>query len=180
MAAGTGEGRPGHAVDERAFTALNGEAAATADALLAGLTELGSIAAAAGAAGVLAASGRRRAAVGGLGAAAAMWVVGQALKRATDRPRPCDQPGRARLLIERPDSSSWPSSHPGVLLAFLTVAGRELGLRRPARRRLAALAGVVALSRVAVGVHWPSDVAGGLLLGRAVGDVWSAARWPPG
>jgi undecaprenyl-diphosphatase len=31
---------------------------------------------------------------------------------------------------------------------------------------------MVAFSRVYVGVHYPTDVIGGLLLGRAVGDLW--------
>jgi membrane-associated phospholipid phosphatase len=40
------------------------------------------------------------------------------------------------------------------------------------------LAGAVAMSRVALGVHFPSDVIGGLLLGRAVADAWTSFASP--
>jgi undecaprenyl-diphosphatase len=60
-----------------------------------------------------------------------------------------------------------------VLLAFVGAVGREAGLAAPARAGLAALAGAVGLSRVVVGVHYPGDVAGGLLLGHAVAEAVS-------
>ena len=77
--------------------------------------------------------------------------------------------------MHKPNGTSWPSSHPAVLLAFLTVAARNLDLSAPVRLVLAGLAGIVGLSRVYLGVHYPADVAGGLLLGRGMADLWSAA-----
>jgi membrane-associated phospholipid phosphatase len=65
-----------------------------------------------------------------------------------------------------------------VLTAFLTVASRNLELRKAARLGLGAVAGLVACSRVYLGVHYPADVAGGLLLGRAFGDGWSRTISP--
>ncbi|MGH2738414.1 MAG: phosphatase PAP2 family protein [Actinomycetota bacterium] len=35
------------------------------------------------------------------------------------------------------------------------------------------MAGAVGASRVSLGVHYPADVMGGLLLGRAVAEAWS-------
>jgi undecaprenyl-diphosphatase len=159
--------------DRRLFDLLNQDRGPVADALFGGVTELGSIMASAGAAGVLVLFGRRRAAVDAIGAASAMWLLGQGLKKVVRRARPYDA-GGSRRLIGKPNGTSWPSSHPAVLLAFVTVAGRRLGLASGARSALAALATTVGVSRVHVGVHYPSDVVGGILLGRAVADAWSA------
>ncbi len=167
-------GGPGRRVDGKAFRALNRDGGSKTDRLLTGITELGSIWASAGAAAVLSASGNRRAAARGLAAASVTWLAAQGLKRLFLRPRPYqDDPDGARLLIGPPRASSWPSSHPAVLLTFITVAGRELGIGRRGRAALAALATAVGVSRTYVGVHYPADVAGGLLLGRAVAAAWS-------
>jgi undecaprenyl-diphosphatase len=72
------------------------------------------------------------------------------------------------LLIGAPVASSWPSSHPMVLVAGSIVAARTLGLPRAPRVLLCGLAVAVGVSRSALGVHYPSDVIGGLLLGGAV------------
>ena len=80
------------------------------------------------------------------------------------------------MLIARPNGMSWPSSHPAMLTTFTRVAARELGLRPSSRAALSALDVTVAASRVYVGVHYPSDVASGLLLGRAVARLWPRGR----
>lgn len=164
----TSSGR-GRELDVAAFRALNRDRGPSADALLHGVTELGSIWASAGAAAVLAVGGRRRAAARGLAAAGVAWLVGQGLKRVFERPRPylADREG-TRLMIGEPRASSWPSSHPAVLVAFTTVAARELDVGGAGRGALDALALVVGASRCYVGVHYPADVVGGLLIGRGV------------
>ena len=92
--------------------------------------------------------GRRRAALLGAGAAGSMWLVGQGMKKLYDRMRPYDRlPDVVRLLIGRPPGTSWPSSHPAVILAFLTVAGEELGLSRAERAAVGSIAGLVARGR---------------------------------
>lgn len=149
------------------------------DILFMGVTELGSLWASGAAAAAIAANGHRREAADALGAAVTTWVAGQALKRLFRRLRPYEVEGyRHRLLIARPAGASWPSSHPAVLLTFVTVAARDLRLGSAERIALATLAGVVGVSRVYLGVHYPADVAGGLLLGRAVADVWSSSVSP--
>jgi undecaprenyl-diphosphatase len=167
----------GEELDAEAFRLANAERGRLADALFGGVTELGSIWASAGAAAVLAGAGRRRAAARGLLAASITWAAGQGLKRAFRRERPylADVEG-TRLLIARPRGTSWPSSHPAVLLAFVTAATSDLRPSRSVRSALGALAGVVAASRIYLGVHYPGDVAGGLLLGRAIGHFVSDGR----
>lgn len=166
----TSEGRE---VDTELFGELNHGHGPGADRFFMSVTELGSLWAAMGAAGALALLGRRRAAASALGAAALAWLAGEGLKRITDRPRPYEADGSGtRLLVGPPRASSWPSSHPAVLGAFATVAGRELGLGAPARSALTGLGLAVAASRVYVGVHYPSDAASGFLLGCAIGRLW--------
>jgi membrane-associated phospholipid phosphatase len=174
VAAATHDGK-GRMIDRRLFLAANQERGPVADGFFKGITELGSIWACVGAAAALTGMGRRRQAADALGAAAVAWSVGQILKRVTLRPRPYRSPEGSRLLIGEPSGTSWPSSHPAVLLAFVTVVGRGLKLSPGARRALAGLAGLVGVSRIYLGVHYPADVVGGLLMGRAVADLWHSS-----
>lgn len=164
--------------DHRLHRAINTARGPVADAVFRTITEWGSLWAAAAASAVLARTGRRREAASALGAASAMWAVGQGLKKFLARPRPYRALERTRLMIAEPSGTSWPSSHPAVLLSLVTVAGRELQGGAGERAGLAALAGLVGVSRIYLGVHYPSDVIGGLLLGRGVADLWSGLVGP--
>jgi membrane-associated phospholipid phosphatase len=165
-------------LDGALFRRVNGIDDPRAAKLFRAVTELGSIWASIGAAVALSAARRRREALDALGAAGFMWLMAQAAKRLVHRPRPYDALSDARVMINRPHGTSWPSSHPAVLLVFVTVACRNLGVPLPARALATALVGVVGLSRVHLGVHYPADVAGGLVLGRATADLWSAVLSP--
>ena len=177
VAALTARGR-GQRMDRRLYRAINRGRGHRTDVAFKAVTELGSIWACAGAASVLARNGRRRAAQDAMGAAGLMWCVGQLLKKAWKRPRPYDALDDVRLLIGRPHGTSWPSSHPAVLLAFVTVASRDLDVPPGGRGVLGGLAGLVGWSRIYLGVHYPADVVGGLLLGRGVADLWSTVCSP--
>ncbi|HEY8017929.1 MAG TPA: phosphatase PAP2 family protein [Actinomycetota bacterium] len=167
----------GRGVDAELFGELNRGHGHEADRLFIGVTELGSIWAAGAAAGILALTGRRRAAANAIAAAGVAWLAGQGLKKVANRPRPyeADADG-TRLLIGPPKATSWPSSHPAVLTAFTRVAARDLALGPVSRTGLAGLDLSVAASRVYVGVHYPSDVVSGLLIGRAIGRLWPGRR----
>jgi len=174
---GAMKGEDGPDVDRELFAVVNRGHGPEADRAFAGITELGSFYASGAAAGVLLATGRRRAALRALGAAGTTWLALQGLKRVVGRPRPFDDdPTGTRLLIARPNGTSWPSSHPAVLTTFTRVASCELGLGRPARTALTGLDLAVATSRVYLGVHYPSDVASGLLIGRAIARLWPRGR----
>jgi membrane-associated phospholipid phosphatase len=173
---GAMKGVEGPAVDRELFELVNRGHGPTADRVFADITELGSFYASGAAAGTLLALGHRRAALSAVSAAGTTWLLLQGVKRIANRPRPADvDPDGTRLLIARPAAASWPSSHPAVLTTFTRVASRELGLGSLVRAGLGGLDVTVAVSRVYLGVHYPSDVASGFLLGRAVARLWPSA-----
>jgi undecaprenyl-diphosphatase len=111
-----------------------------------------------------------------MAAAGATWLAGQGLKKMFLRARPYEaDPEGTRLLIGPPRATSWPSSHPAVLLAFTSVAARELRVGAVARAGLDGLGLAVGASRTHVGVHYPADVVGGVLLGKAVAALFDGA-----
>jgi membrane-associated phospholipid phosphatase len=169
----------GRRTDADLFEVVNRGHGPLLDSGFAAITELGSLYAVGSAAGVLAAAGRPGPAVRAATAAGATWVLGQVVKKVVDRPRPyVADPDGTRAMIAPPMGTSWPSSHPAVLTAFTTVAGREISAGPLARAGLAALGVKVAASRVYLGVHFPSDVASGLLMGRAVAAIWPRGSGP--
>ncbi|TNH30765.1 phosphatase PAP2 family protein [Micromonospora orduensis] len=89
------------------------------------------------------------------------------LKTVVDEDRPCRTVGRAIIAGACPPPGDWsfPSNHAtiaGALAVTTLLLSRRLGL---VALPLAALA---AFSRVFVGVHYPHDVAAGVLLGGLV------------
>jgi undecaprenyl-diphosphatase len=113
---------------------------------------------------------RRRAAAIVLLVVRAMAVVASSgLKLLVDRPRPEDVPALTHVT-----TASFPSGHAlGSAALWVTLALLLRGRFGPAV--LAALAVVapvlVGASRVLLGVHFPSDVVAGLLLGWVVAEV---------
>jgi undecaprenyl-diphosphatase len=88
------------------------------------------------------------------------------------RVRPCHAQAWMQMLpIDLPTDASFPSGHAAGSFAF---AAFVFATHRRAGFALAGLATLVALSRVALGVHYPSDVTAGALLGSALG--WMGAR----
>ncbi|MCD6021973.1 MAG: phosphatase family protein [Actinomycetia bacterium] len=166
----------GREFDENLFAAANAGHGVRTDRFFGGVTELGSLYAAAAAAGALAITGRRRESARALAGAGATWLLLQGVKRVVDRPRPFhSNPEGTRRMIAEPHGTSWPSSHPAVLTTFTRVAARELGIGVIGRVALTGLDASVAASRVSLGVHYPSDVASGFLFGRAVATLWPRA-----
>jgi undecaprenyl-diphosphatase len=91
-------------------------------------------------------------------------VVDVMLKAMFGRPRPYEVLSGLQLIIPPPTSSSFPSTH-----AALGIAGAIAGTRLFPRAgwTLWPLGILVGVSRIYVGVHWPSDVVAGALMGAA-------------
>ena len=98
-------------------------------------------------------------------------LTSMAVKRVVRRPRP-DLPGLAPLA-RTAGRHSFPSSHAASSAAAAVAYGRALPW--PASTALGAAAGAMCLSRLVIGVHYPTDVAAGALLGAlsaGIGRAW--------
>ena len=108
----------------------------------------------------------RAAAAAGTGAAFLASVVFMALKRRFRRRRPCDVASHPLFAVRPPDAFSFPSGHTMNAFAIGTVLALSFPPLAPA---LAFLAASVGLSRVVLGLHYPSDVGVGAMLGTLIG-----------
>jgi membrane-associated phospholipid phosphatase len=95
------------------------------------------------------------------------------IKRLVRRKRP-NHPAVA-VNVGTPSRLSFPSAHATSTTAAAILMGRATGLPLPVL-----LVPPMALSRILLGVHYPSDVAFGIGLGAAVAEIARRAReaWP--
>ncbi|MFS2011976.1 phosphatase PAP2 family protein [Azospirillum sp. CT11-132] len=107
-------------------------------------------------------------------------LVSSALKMMFERPRPDLVPHLAQVV-----TASFPSGHAMLsAVTYLTLGALltrlQLG-RRAKRYVMAAAVGltlVIGISRVYLGVHWPTDVLAGWCMGAAWALLcWAIARW---
>jgi undecaprenyl-diphosphatase len=102
-------------------------------------------------------------------------IVNSVIKPLVGRERPCFTLDHVRLLIPQPHSRSFPSSHAAnisAMAALFTVRYRKYaGL-------YIATALLICISRMTVGVHYPSDVVSGALAGAGftAGILWLFGR----
>jgi membrane-associated phospholipid phosphatase len=114
-----------------------------------------------GVVGALADRRRRRDWLTAAAGVAAAHGASIAVKRVVRRPRPAH--ARVRVLVGTPSRLSFPSAHATSTTAAAVLFGRLLGVRL-----VPVLVPPMALSRLVLGVHYPTDVAAGAALGAAV------------
>ncbi|TMS49122.1 bifunctional phosphatase PAP2/diacylglycerol kinase family protein [Mycobacterium sp. DBP42] len=158
-------------LDREVFEAVAESPSPLLDTVMPGLTRAAdhsklwlAIAAAMGALGTV--SARRGAARGVVSLAVTSLITNQVAKRIWRRPRP----DRTLIPLARrtrrvPTSHSLPSGHSASAAAFAVGVGLESA---SAGLPLALLAGLVGLSRVATGAHYPGDVFAGFGIGAAI------------
>ncbi|MBS0190843.1 MAG: phosphatase PAP2 family protein [Phycisphaerales bacterium] len=95
-------------------------------------------------------------------------AVSDRAKAIWSRPRPYEQNPAIRLQIEKPGNNSYPSGHS----TRAAVWAETLALFAPEKAEaIRARARLIGLDRIILGVHFPSDVAAGYSLGRAVTEA---------
>lgn len=98
-----------------------------------------------------------------------LLVNNELLKRLVARMRPFDAFADLEALVGRPGGDSFPSGHTGAAFAFSWVVFRT----QPKKYGIPALilAALMGISRLYVGVHYPTDVLGGMITGIGIGEV---------
>ena len=114
-----------------------------------------------------------------LGIAAAMRAIGPVLKILVASPRPTIE---AVVVVTEAGGLGFPSGHAmGAALfygAIAVIAPQVVAncfVVRAIQVAAVAMMILIALSRVRLGVHWPTDIAGGLLYGLAIVCLLQAA-----
>jgi len=100
-----------------------------------------------------------------LSVALTFLLVDGVIKPIVHRDRPFEVLPDARLIDSRPLTGSFPSGHAASAVAGALSVGRLLPAASIVWWPLAA---VIAVSRIYVGAHWPSDVLAGLVIGWAM------------
>ena len=132
------------------------------------------------AAGFLALSGKRRSMLLLLASVGGGQLLSTLFKRGFDRPRPDLVPHEALVY-----TASFPSGHAMMAAVTYLTLGAMLARVQPSRvlkvyvLALATIVTVaVGVSRVYLGVHWPTDVLAGWTAGAAWALLcWTAAGW---
>lgn len=94
------------------------------------------------------------------------WSVSEHwMKPMFDRSRPFEVDASIVVIDAKPQTRAFPSGHAAMAVAGAIAGSRMLPWSAWIWYPLAV---IVATSRVYIGVHWPSDVVGGMLLGALI------------
>jgi undecaprenyl-diphosphatase len=172
------------AVDQAGYDAVAGTATPRLDRLLVSVSTAANysrlwLVTAAAMAACGGGRGRRAACQGVLAIALTSAVTNLVLKPLAGRQRPVrsdGRPGADSRRVRRPASRSFPSGHAASAFAFASAVGQAAPAARVPVHLAAA---IVAYSRVHTGVHYPSDVAVGAIMGELCGRAVRALATHP-
>jgi membrane-associated phospholipid phosphatase len=119
----------------------------------------------------LAASGGRQTALRMLLAVGTVYGAAELLGLGWRRERPFQSDGDVEGLLEHGAGRSFPSRHVASGLAMAVIGAVD---HPRIGQAMAGLAWLLGVSRVAAGLHYPSDVLAGAVLGMLVGRWWRA------
>ena len=100
------------------------------------------------------------------------------IKNLVARTRPFDVNTAVQLLVAKPQDYSFPSGHTAA--SFASVTALYLAGEKKMWKRLLVLAVLIALSRLYLYVHYPTDIIGGVIFGSLSGylgyRLWNGYR----
>lgn len=104
----------------------------------------------------------------GLFAPLAVWIIGHVIKRICRRKRPFQFHQDFSALVKSPIDDSFPSLHAGSTFAFFAALAIY---RHPWAALIALWALLTSFSRIYLGVHYLTDIVGGVILGFTCGSL---------
>ncbi len=116
----------------------------------------------------LALGGKRSSAARMLAAVAMVYLASEALGALWPRQRPFARHSEVEALVPHAGARSFPSRHVASGLAMAAIGG---GAHPRLGVAMAMVAWLLGVSRIAAGLHYPSDVLAGAALGGAIGRL---------
>lgn len=168
----------GQQVDAWAFVFFNqrGRRHRWMDWVMVGLTQLGSGWPAIGIAVLLHLIGYTRFAIQLILGTLTLWILVETIKAIVDRTRPFNKLENVRIVGWKARGRSFPSGHTSQVFFVASLFVHQFGIGFWPAILFYAVAFLVALTRMYIGVHYPRDVIAGAILGEVWGLLASLIR----